>query len=204
MAERPVLEFRDRAEWRKWLKANHSRSSGIWAVIYRKDVDQEGLRYIAALEEALCFGWIDSQMRKRDPDSFVLQFTPRRPGSVWSARNKETALRMIREGRMTAKGLALIKDAKKSGAWKSAYSLNKGQRLPPDLSHALRKNGAAQRFFKSLSNSGKGMYIHWVLDAKREETRKARINEVVRRCRLGIGPAVRLPETQRPPRTDRH
>ena len=204
MVERPVLEFRGRAEWRKWLRANHSGSSGIWAVLCHKNCDREGLRYVEALEEALCFGWIDSQGKRLDSDRFVLQFTPRRPGSVWSARNKETALRLIREGRMAASGLALIKDAKKSGAWRSAYSLKKSMRPPPDLSQALKKDAAAQRFFKLLPNSSKSMYIHWVLDAKRDVTRKTRIQETVRRCRLGIRPGIRLPESQRPPRADRH
>jgi uncharacterized protein YdeI (YjbR/CyaY-like superfamily) len=183
-----ALHFADSRAWRKWLEKNHDTSKGVWLVHYKKDSGQTSARYDDALDEALCFGWIDSIMKSLDDDKFVLKYTPRKGKSVWSERNKDKAERLIASGRMTPAGLAMIEEAKKNGLWQNAYSSKRKEKMPPDLKKALLKDSDAWRNFHNFANSYWNMYIAWINDAKTEKTRAIRISEVVRRSAINKKP----------------
>lgn len=175
----PLL-FMTKEEWRKWLEKNHNKETGIRVIHYKKGSIQKGLRYREALEEALCFGWIDGKLNRIDNERFSLTYTPRTSRSFWSQLNKEKVLKLIQEGRMTKAGLAKIAEAKKNGMWEKAYTNKKRDRMPSDLKKALLANKIAYSNFKKFANSYKNMYIGWIIAAKRSETRKKRIQEVLR------------------------
>lgn len=182
-----MLEFRDAAEWRAWLRRNHAGSSGAVVVLSKVSVPQ-GLHYPEALEEALCFGWIDSKGRARNAETFTVRFSPRKPGSVWSQSNRTRVNRLIRNGRMTAAGLAKVREAQASGAWKEARRPSAEPRMPADLRDALSANAKAQANFRALADSYRSAYIYWVLDAKRPETRARRVRDVVERAAKKLRP----------------
>jgi uncharacterized protein YdeI (YjbR/CyaY-like superfamily) len=174
------LDFRSAAEWRRWLAKNHAKSQGEWVYMYKK-ASSSGLRYQDALDEALCFGWIDGQIHAVDANRFRQRWTPRREGSVWSQVNKNKVKRLIAEGRMTEAGLAAMRDAKKTGRWQAAYTNRREDRVPPDLVKALRAVPPAWTNFRAFARTYRNMYAGWVADAKRPETRQRRIEAVVRR-----------------------
>ena len=132
------------------------------------------MHYQEALEEALCWGWVDSQLQPRDAQYYTLWFCPRRPRSMWSAANRATALRLVREERMQASGLDRIREAKASGRWQSAYASAAPLRLPADVRRTLEASGCLQAF-RGLSPSRRLQLVHWVNEAKRPETRARRI-----------------------------
>ena len=115
------LDFRSAREWRKWLRRNHAKSQGEWVHMYKKGA-RAGLRYLEALDEALCFGWIDGQIHAVDEEKFRQRWTPRRKGSVWSQLNKTRVKRLIADGRMAGAGLAAVRAAKRSGRWQAVYT----------------------------------------------------------------------------------
>jgi len=180
------LEFGDRAGWRRWLEENHSAVDGAWVIIQKKGSRREGLRYEEAVDEAVCFGWIDGGMKSLDGERFRLWFSPRRRGSVWSLLNRERAERMIGTGLMAEAGLRAVEEAKENGMWEAAYTSRVEPEVPEDLMEALREDQEALRNFEGFSNSAKLMYVRWVESAKREGTRARRISEVVRRAARNI------------------
>lgn len=180
-----VLSFKSRDEWRSWLELNHEKRKEAWLLFHKKHVKARALEYGEALEEGIRFGWIDGKLRRIDDMTHMIRFTPRKPDSLWSEYNRERAERLIREGRMTEHGLATVAVAKSNGRWAEAYSMRKPLRLPPDLRAALQKNKRAWRNFDVLSKSNKYTYIFWVQSAKKEETRKKRIREVVLKTSKG-------------------
>jgi uncharacterized protein YdeI (YjbR/CyaY-like superfamily) len=182
------LEFRDRVEWRRWLEENHSTEDGAWVIIQKKGSKREGLRHGEAVDEAVCFGWIDGGMRSLDWERFRLWFSPRRRGSIWSLLNRERAERLIEAGLMAEAGLRAVEDAKESGMWDAAYTSRVEPKVPEDLKEALKKDQEAWKNFEGFSNSAKLMYVHWVESAKQEGTRMKRISEVVRRAAENIKP----------------
>jgi uncharacterized protein YdeI (YjbR/CyaY-like superfamily) len=182
-------EFLDRIEWRKWLEDNHSSEKEVWVIVHKKKSRKKGLKYPEAVEEAICFGWIDSRMQSIDSDRFHLRFSPRRKRSIWSKNNKETAERMIRAGKMTQAGIETISEAKRNGKWDAAYSSEMGSTIPDDLAKALKENELAWKNFNKFSNSTKLQYIYWVNNAKKIETRQRRINIVVRKATQNIKPS---------------
>ena len=184
----PDLEFKDRAQWRGWLHENHSGETEAWAVIYKKGSELEGLRYLEAVEEALCYGWIDSKMQSVDGDRFRQRFSPRRRDSPWSKANRETAERLIEAGLMAEAGHKAIEEAKRNGRWDRAYTSKVAPEVPEDLMAALRGNPSAKKNFDAFSNSAKLMYVYWVESAKRDETRARRIAEVVDKAAQNIKP----------------
>jgi uncharacterized protein YdeI (YjbR/CyaY-like superfamily) len=188
MSRSEELEFRDRAGWRRWLEENHSVEDGAWVIIQKKGSKEEGLRYEEAVDEAVCFGWIDGGMRSLGGERFRLWFSPRRRGSVWSLLNRGRAERLIEAGLMAEAGLRAVEDAKETGLWEAAYTSRVEPEVPDDLLEALMENGEAWRNFEGFSNSAKLIYVHWVESAKREETRARRISEVVRRAARNIKP----------------
>jgi len=180
----------DRSAWREWLAAHHQSRARVWLLLHKKHVQEPGVRYDEAVEEALCWGWIDGLTNAWDERSYAVRFTPRRPGSVWSESNAERVGRMIAEGRMTPAGMALVEEARRRGTWDLAAT----PRLdvtPPDLGAALAGVPAALERWESWPAGPRRQYIHWVLNAKRPETRARRIDAVVGRAAAGLRPGER-------------
>jgi uncharacterized protein YdeI (YjbR/CyaY-like superfamily) len=176
-----ALFFKNRNEWRSWLEKNHVICAEAWLVHYKKSSGNKNLNHFDAVEEALCFGWIDSKLKKIDEERFILRYSPRKPKSIWSKINKETAEKMICLGKMTKAGFDKIEEAKKRGFWDTAYTNLVKKRLPSDLKKALLVNKIAWNNFQQFANSYRNTYIGWVKGAKTEKTRKKRISEVVKR-----------------------
>jgi uncharacterized protein YdeI (YjbR/CyaY-like superfamily) len=176
-----ALSFNNRNEWRVWLEKNHLITKEIWLIHYKKRSGKRKLNHIEAVEEALCFGWIDSKLKKIDEERFILKYSPRKPKSVWSKINKEKAEEMIACGKMTQMGLDKIKEAKKHGLWDAAYTNKVKERIPSDLKQALMAQRDAWENFQHFANSYRNMYCGWVKAAKTIKTRKKRIAEVVKR-----------------------
>lgn len=189
MSQLPDLDFRNRSEWRSWLEENHQSDDGIWVILYKVGSELEGLRYVEALEEAICFGWIDGRMQSVDGDRFRQWFSPRRGNSIWSKLNRERAERMMEAGLMVEAGHAEVEKAMGNGMWESAYTSREPPEVPDDLIEALMEDEGAWANWEAFSNSVKLMYTRWVTDAKREETRARRIGEVVRRAAKNIKPS---------------
>ncbi len=185
-----ALSFKDSQEWRKWLAENHDSEQEVWLVHYKKKSDKASISLDDAVQEAICFGWIDSKLMSIDEEKFVLKYTPRKANSVWSKINKERAEKLIESGKMTDAGLAKIEKAKKRGFWKAAYTNKKKDRMPSDLKEALLEDRNAWINFNKFANSYRNMYIGWVSGAKTEETRQKRIAEVVKRSALNIKPGI--------------
>jgi len=168
----------DRATWRAWLEANHATSSGAWLVTWRRRSGRLGLDYEAAIEEALCFGWVDSTAGRVDDDRGKLYFAPRKPRSGWAATNKARIERLLAEGRMAPAGVAAIDRAKANGSWEV---LDSAERLvlPADLAAALEARSPAAANFAGFPPSARKQMLGWVALARRPETRADRIRQVV-------------------------
>ena len=177
----------DRAAWREWLAAHHEERTQVWLILHKKHVEEPSVRYDEAVEEALCWGWIDGLTNSRDDRSYAVRFTPRKPGSVWSESNVVRVTRMIAEGRMTPAGMALVDEAKRRGTWDQAAS-GRLEVTPPDLEAALAGVPAALARWTAWAPTNRRQYTFWVLDAKRPETRARRIADVVRRAAAGLRP----------------
>ncbi len=177
-ASNPLM-FETKDEWSAWLEENHQTAREVWLVYYKKHTGKSSVSHEEAVEEALRFGWIDSQVRRLDEERFIQRYTPRGDKSVWSKINRDTAERLIKEGKMTPAGMAKIEKAKETGQWQAAYTSLEKMTLPADLREALNANEEAWRNFQNFATSYQNMYIGWVTDAKREETRKQRIEKVV-------------------------
>lgn len=173
----PLVHADDRATWRAWLEANHAVARGAWLVTWRQRTGRTTLDYETAVEEALCFGWVDSTGGHVDDDRGKLYFAPRKPRSVWAASNKRRVERLIVERRMAPAGLAAIERAKANGSW---AVLDGPERLevPADLATALAALPAAAENFATFPPSARKMLLGWVAVAQRPETRAARIRKV--------------------------
>src|ERR1700722_13068677 len=161
--EIPVLTVADAAAWSQWLSDHGSQAEGVWLVLAKKGTtDPTSLTYEAALEEAICHGWVDGQLAKGDNRTFRRKFTPRRTGSVWSKRNVDLAKRLIEEGRMRPSGLAAIDRAKANGNWDRAYEGPAAIQIPPDLASALATDREADAMFERLSASNRYAILYRV------------------------------------------
>jgi uncharacterized protein YdeI (YjbR/CyaY-like superfamily) len=180
MSKSADLNFVSPDEWRLWLEQNHFSEGEAWVIIQKKNSPRKGLRYEEAVEEAVCFGWIDSKMQRVDGERFRQRFSPRKNRSIWSKKNKETAQKMIQAGKMTESGLAAIKVAKENGMWDMAYSSKTALTIPDDLKEALKANMSAWENFSTFTNSEQLRYVYWVNTAKKAQTRQRRIAEVVK------------------------
>jgi uncharacterized protein YdeI (YjbR/CyaY-like superfamily) len=187
LADLPVIEPSSRAGWRAWLEENHASSQGIWLAIGKKGRHVTSLTYEQAVEEALCFGWIDSVVRRLDDDRFKQLLTPRKRGSIWARTNKERIERLIAEGRMTPAGLAVIEAAKADGSWKLLDDVE-AMIVPEDLAAALAAVPGAAEGFEALNASTRKMTLYWIAEAKRPETRSRRIEQTARAAREGLPP----------------
>jgi uncharacterized protein YdeI (YjbR/CyaY-like superfamily) len=180
----------DRSAWRAWLREHHATRTVVWLLLGKKAMEQPGVSYDEAVEEALCWGWVDGLVNRWDEQRYAVRFTPRRPRSVWSESNVARAERMIAEGRMTAAGLALVDEAKRRGTWAAAAS-GRSDTTPPDLLTALEAVPAALAQWDAWAASPRRQYVSWVLDAKRDETRARRVADVVRRSAARLKPGER-------------
>ena len=166
------------ADWRQWLAENHEKEVSVWLIIYKKDASANSLPHSNAVDEALCYGWIDSLTVKRDDESRYQFFSKRKPKSNWSAINKNKALNMIAQGLMSNAGLQLIETAKANGMWDA---LNDVENLivPDDLKKEFESNKVAQNHWEKFPRSSKKAILKWISEAKRAETRATRISETV-------------------------
>ncbi|MCW2767860.1 MAG: hypothetical protein JWO11_3819 [Nocardioides sp.] len=169
----------DQAAWRAWLEANHDSSPGIWLVLHKKGGTVTAMTHALALDEALCFGWIDGQARRRDDESSLQKMTPRRPRSTWSARNVTYIARLEAEGRMHPAGRAAVAAAKADGRWDNAYAGPATAEVPADLAAAIAANPEARAMFDVLTRTNRFALIHRLGQVKREETRVRKIGEFV-------------------------
>lgn len=177
--ELPILAFTTQKLFEEWLTKNFDREEGLWLRFFKKDSNEKSITYQEALDEALCYGWIDGQLKTYDEHSFLRKFTPRRPKSVWSKRNIEHVERLALLGKMKASGIKKIEEAKSSGSWTKAYDSPANILLPDDFLKELKENVKANAFFESLNKANK-YAIAWRLQtAKKPETRAKRIQTIL-------------------------
>ena len=200
-AELPELIVADSAAWRAWLGEHHDSSAGVWLVLAKKGaVEPTSLTYVEALEEALCHGWIDGQVGRRDKTTYRQRITPRRPRSSWSRRNVAIAERLRAEGLMHPAGIAEMERAKADGRWEAAYAGPAGIEVPGDLAAALAAEPKAQAMFDLLTRQNRYAVLYRIATAKRADTRTRRIEQFV--AMLARGETVypqRRRATIRPP-----
>lgn len=187
--EEPSAYFPDRASWRKWLEKNHRKETVLWLIYYKKHTGKPSVPYNEAVEEALCFGWIDSLVRRLDDERYMQKFTPRKPKSTWSESNVLRVEKMAREGKMRDKGMELYKYAREKGLLPDSEAENKALKaenfrklfpeVPEYIMHALERSTAAEKTFNSLAPSHKLRYLAWITAAKKEETRLKRLAESI-------------------------
>ncbi|MET8088333.1 YdeI/OmpD-associated family protein [Micromonospora sp. NPDC005237] len=178
-AELEELIVADADALRAWLSENHATSPGVWLALTRKGGTVTTLTWQHAVDEALCFGWIDGQARKRDEQTSWIRFTPRRPRSVWSQRNVEHVARLEAQGRMLPTGRAAVEAAKADGRWAAAYAPASEAEVPPDLLAAIAAEPAAQAMFDVLTKTNRFALIYRLNAVKRAETRERKIGEFV-------------------------
>ncbi|HVT63833.1 MAG TPA: YdeI/OmpD-associated family protein [Mycobacteriales bacterium] len=189
MTEAPELLVADEIAWREWLLSNHAASSGVRLVLAKKGVtDPTRLTYDDALPAALCFGWIDGQLTRRDDATYRVRFTPRRARSPWSKRNVDAAERLIAQGQMQPAGLAEVERAKADGRWAKAYDGSASIAVPEDLREAIAKSPEAQAMWDVLTRTNRYAVLYRVQDAKRAETRARRISQYVEMLARGETP----------------
>ncbi len=178
-----IRSFKTKHDWNAWLGKYHREHDGIWIQFFKKDSGVRSVSYAEAVDEALCFGWIDSQTKKHDDQSWIQKFTPRRKRSIWSKRNIEIVERLIKEDRMKAKGLEEGKNARDDGRHAAAYDSPSTMQIPEDFLKAVNKNKAAKEFFATL-NKANTYAIAWRLQtAKKPETRAKRLEKILEMLR---------------------
>ena len=185
--------FRTRQAWRSWLSINHARSAGLWLAYYKKGSGKTSVTYEEALQEALCFGWIDSTVRRIDEERYAQRYTPRNDRSVWSASNKARVKMLMAQGLMTAPGLAKVRTAKRNGSWALLNDIDrlaKAAAAPQDLLEALDHEPGARAAFEKRPPSEQKLWAWWILSAKKPETRRRRIGDAVRRILAGRRPGM--------------
>jgi uncharacterized protein YdeI (YjbR/CyaY-like superfamily) len=176
----PELLLSDAAEWRSWLSSNQSKSQGVWLVLAKKGTTHPTtLSYDEALDEAICFGWIDGQLGRRDSATFRRRFTPRNARSPWSQRNVAIAERLSASGRMHRSGEDEVRRAKADGRWSTAYAGPASAEVPEDLANALAANPRAQAMFLKLTSANRYAILYRIEGAKKIETRARRIEKFI-------------------------
>lgn len=168
-----TLYVTNRRDWRAWLRRNHAKQTEIWLLYHKKDSGRPRIPYDDAVEEALCYGWIDSTVRSLDTRRYAQRFTPRKPGSDWSPSNRARLRKLLREGRMTAAGMVTAREAR------GPAPKPKPLRTPPAFNAALRRSARARSFFDSLAPGYKRQFVRWIAEARQPETRDRRIARVL-------------------------
>jgi len=176
-----TVKVKNRAEWRAWLADNHDKESEIWLVYYKKETGIASVDYEASVEEALCYGWVDSIIKKIDDTKYTRKFTPRKNDSKWSPSNKKRVKKLLKEGLMTDYGLQKIEAAKGSGMWDASDQRPELTfEMPAEFARVLKKNKKAQEAFNNLAPSHQKQYLEWIEVAKRPETKQKRIAQSIR------------------------
>ncbi len=175
----PQLYLQTSAEWRDWLRDNHSLSNGVWLIFYKKESGKPSPDYETSIEEALCFGWVDSIIRNIDAEKYARKFTPRHAGSKWSELNQKRIAKLIRENRMAPSGLALVEAARQTGQWGQSQRPDISYKISTEFQTALNENPPARQFFQKLTPTYQRQYIGWINYAKQPETRMRRIREAI-------------------------
>lgn len=179
MADELPHLFPDAAALEAWLEENHDSPSGVWLKLAKKGASEPSVTYDEAVELALCFGWIDSQVRRFDDQHYLQRFTPRRPRGRWSRINREKAEALIVAGKMRPAGLAEVEAAKADGRWEAAYEGQRTAQVPPDLQRELDASPVAAEFFAGLDSANRYAVIYRLNDAKKPETRERRLRKFV-------------------------
>jgi uncharacterized protein YdeI (YjbR/CyaY-like superfamily) len=179
----PEMAFRTTVEMERWLRRNHASSSGIWLRIAKKGSGEASVTYAAAVESALCYGWIDGQKRRLDDYAWLQKFTPRGPRSIWSRINRERAEELIGNGRMAAAGRHAVEKARADGRWDAAYDSQSTVEVPEDFQAALDKDRKAARFFAKLNSANRYAILFRLQTAKNQVTREKRIASFVEMLR---------------------
>lgn len=174
-------------DWRKWLSQHHEHEKGVWLVIYKKSSKTPNLSWSQAVDEALCYGWIDSVKQTIDNEKYRQYFTKRKPKSTWSKVNKEKVEQLIKNGKMTKAGADAIEIAKQNGYWTLLDSVEQ-LIIPNDLQQQLDKHPDAKSYFLSLNKATQKGMLFWIKVAKRSETRTKRINEIIEKALVGQKP----------------
>lgn len=206
MSDLAELLVQDAEAWRVWLDSHYADHPGVWLVLRKKGGQTTALTYAHALDAALCFGWIDGQISRRDDGSYRQRFTPRRPNSPWSARNVEHVARLTEAGRMQPAGIAAVDAAKAQGRWQAAYRGQADMQTPPDLAQALAANPAAAATFEQLDAANRYAIVYRLNTVKRPTTRDRKLAEYVdmlargeslhpRKSRKGRAVIVTIPPT---------
>lgn len=178
------LTFGSPAAWRAWLEEHHATEREAWLIHTKKGVGEPGLSYEEAVEEALCFGWIDGLLHRVDGERYALRYSPRKPRSTWSASNLRRVEKLLAEGRMAPAGLARVAEAKENGEWDAATARENVDAIPADLAEALKRQGVGAAF-KRWPASRKKQYLYWLSSAKRPETRQKRLRAIVEMAAAG-------------------
>jgi uncharacterized protein YdeI (YjbR/CyaY-like superfamily) len=181
----PSIAFASAAAWEAWLEGNHAGSDGVWIEIAKRETGIDSVRYPEVLESALCFGWIDGRREALDDRRFLQRFTPRRRRSRWSRINRDTAERLIAEGRMRAAGLAQVERARGDGRWDAAYEGQRNITVPEDLRRELDARPRAKAFFAELSSQNRYAILYRLQDARRPQTRARRLEKFVAMLEAG-------------------
>ncbi|MBN1831289.1 MAG: YdeI/OmpD-associated family protein [Deltaproteobacteria bacterium] len=168
-----------RKEWRNWLNQNHDKSNGIWLVFYKKHAGKATLEYDEAVEEALCFGWIDSIIKKIDDEKYVRKLTPRHADSRWSELNKNRITKLKEQGLLTKAGIVKVREAKTSGLWNKSDKPQIPLNALEELESALATNKKAKSFYDQLAPSYQKRFVGWISAAKRKETKERRLRESI-------------------------
>jgi uncharacterized protein YdeI (YjbR/CyaY-like superfamily) len=185
MQDLPIVQVADQRAWRRWLERNHSSVAGVWLKLAKKGSPTPTVSYGEAVEEALCYGWIDGQVRAYDEHFYLQRFTSRRPRSKWSQINREKAERLMAEGRIRPSGLAQIEAAKADGRWDAAYPAQSQASVPDDFQRALDEHPAAKAFFESLTGSTRYAFLYRLHDVRDPARRAKRIADYVERLNAG-------------------
>ncbi|UXP31690.1 YdeI/OmpD-associated family protein [Reichenbachiella agarivorans] len=185
MKNRPELYFENDTAWREWLSQNHDQADGAYLIFYRVTSEQPSMRWEEAVRVALCYGWIDSTVKKIDEDKRRQLFTPRKAKSAWSKINKTHITELIELGLMHESGLKVIENAKEDGTWTSLDDVEE-LTMPDDLQAAFETNPIAYSHYEAFSRSYRKSYLYWLNSAKRQETRDKRITEIIRLCQANV------------------
>ena len=188
MSEEPIVFCASREDWRAWLHEHHTDDDGVWLKIAKKGSGIDSVSHPEALDVAICFGWIDAVRHPHDGDYFLQRFTPRRPRSKWSQRNRDKATALMEAGEMHAAGLAEVERAKADGRWEAAYAPQSSATVPDDLQAALAANPAAAATFATLKSQNRYAILYRLSDAKRPETRTRRLAQFVAMLERGETP----------------
>lgn len=181
----PEKLFKTQKDFRRWLEKHWDKSDGVQVIFYKKASGKTGLTYEQAIDEVLCFGWIDSTVRRKDEESYLQQFNPRNPKGNWTVLNKRKFARLKKAGLVQEGGLKAVAAAKKNGSWQNSYTNPTETKIPKEFELRLKKSKKAYEFFKTLSKTQQFYFTYWIHMAKRPETKEKRIKTSIEMLERG-------------------